>query len=202
MPDERFYNRVSGDRITSRQVDELIGLARGLVADNVLNLAEVEFLQKWLAANMAISDQPLIGTLYHRVAECLEDGMLDAAEQRDLYSALSSLTSQDIELGETLKSSTLPLCDPPPLIDFPGRTFAFTGTFAFGQRKHCENAVMEKGALISGVNRKTEFLVIGLYATESWRHSSMGAKIVKAVDLRNSGQKIAIVSEAHWRQFL
>jgi hypothetical protein len=27
-----FYNRVGGDRIASRQIDELIGIARGLVA--------------------------------------------------------------------------------------------------------------------------------------------------------------------------
>lgn len=61
--DNKFYNRVGGDRISSRQVDELIGLARGLAADGTINKAEVEFLQKWLAANAEISNQPLIRTL-------------------------------------------------------------------------------------------------------------------------------------------
>ena len=58
MDGEAFYNTVGGDRITSRQIDELVGLARGVAADGVINQAEVEFLQKWLAANRAISDQP------------------------------------------------------------------------------------------------------------------------------------------------
>lgn len=53
-----FYNRVSGERITSRQIDELIGIARGLIADDQINQSEVEFLRKWLAANAIISDQP------------------------------------------------------------------------------------------------------------------------------------------------
>jgi hypothetical protein len=53
---DEFYNRVGGDRIASRQIDELIGIARGLVADDQINQAEVEFLQKWLAANLHISD--------------------------------------------------------------------------------------------------------------------------------------------------
>ena len=44
---DEFYNRVGGDRIASRQIDELIGIARGLVADDHINQPEVEFLQKW-----------------------------------------------------------------------------------------------------------------------------------------------------------
>lgn len=72
--DDSFKNRVGGDRIASRQIDELIGLARGLVADGRINQAEVEFLRKWLVANAAISDQPLIRTLYRRVNEILADG--------------------------------------------------------------------------------------------------------------------------------
>jgi hypothetical protein len=46
---EAFRRKVGGDRLASRQIDELIGIARGLVADNVINIKEVEFLQSgWL----------------------------------------------------------------------------------------------------------------------------------------------------------
>jgi hypothetical protein len=62
-----FYNFVGGKCISERQIDELIGLAHGLAADGSLNQAEVEFLQKWLATNAAISDGPVIPTLYRRV---------------------------------------------------------------------------------------------------------------------------------------
>ena len=40
---EEFNNRVGGVRIASRQIDELIGIARGIAADGTLNQAEAEF---------------------------------------------------------------------------------------------------------------------------------------------------------------
>ena len=56
---DQFYNQVGNVRISSRQIDELIGIARGLTADGKINQTEIEFLQKWLAANSVISDQPV-----------------------------------------------------------------------------------------------------------------------------------------------
>lgn len=200
--DEALINRLGGDRITSRQIDELVGLARGVAADGDLNQAEVEFLQKWLAANAAVSEQPLIRTLYSRINEVLADGVLDAEETAILLETLNSFSSRDFELGEVLKSSTLPLCDPAPTLSFDRRTYCFTGTFIYGQRKHCEQAVTERGGLCGGLSRKTEVLVIGAYATESWKHSSFGNKILKASDWRDEGRPIAIVSEEHWTRHL
>lgn len=199
---DQLYNRLGGDRITARQVDELVGLARGVAADGDLNLAEVEFLQKWLAANLAVSDQPLIGTLYRRINDVLADGRLDAEEKTLLLDTLDSFSSRDFELGEVLKSSTLPLCDPAPSLSFAGRSYCFTGTFIYGQRKACEAAVVERGGRVGGLGRKTNVLVIGAYATESWKHSSFGNKILQACEWREQGWPIAIVSEQHWTRHL
>lgn len=200
--DEALINRLGGDRITSRQIDELVGLARGVAADGDLNQAEVEFLQKWLAANVTVSEQPLIRTLYHRINEVLADGVLDGEEKAILLETLNSFSSRDFELGEVLKSSTLPLCDPAPTLSFPSRTYCFTGTFIYGQRKYCEQAVTERGGLCGGLSRKTEVLVVGAYASESWKHSSFGNKILQASDWRDQGAPIAIVSEEHWTRHL
>lgn len=191
-------NRLGDDRITSRQIDELVGLARGVAADGDLNQAEVEFLQKWLAANVAVSQQPLIRTLYQRINDVLADGVLDQEEKGILLETLNSFSSRDFELGEVLKSSTLPLCDPAPSLSFDGRTYCFTGTFIYGQRKHCEQAVTDRGGVCGSLNRKTEILVVGAYATESWKHSAFGNKIMQASEWRDEGRPIAIVSEEHW----
>lgn len=198
MEGEAFYNTVGGDRITSRQIDELVGLARGVAADGTINQAEVEFLQKWLAANMAISDQPMICRLYHRVNGVLADSIADPDECRELLDTLNSFSSRDFELGEVLKATTLPLCDPAPALTFRGKRYCFTGTFNYGQRRDCEAAVSERGGECGSLTRNTDVLVIGVYATESWKHSSFGTKIMKAVDLRESGVPISIVSEEHW----
>jgi NAD-dependent DNA ligase len=196
--DDRFLNRVGGDRITSRQIDELIGLARGLIADDQINQSEAEFLQNWLAANSVISDQPLIRVLYQRVTQMLADGVVDDDEKRELLDTLKTFARSDIELGEVLKSTSLPLCDPAPTLTFPNRRYCFTGTFNFGQRKECEKTVIELGAHVGGLSQKTNVLVVGIYATESWKHSSFGNKIMQACEYRDGGLPICIVSEPHW----
>ncbi|WP_331374569.1 BRCT domain-containing protein [Sinorhizobium chiapasense] len=199
---DAFYNQVGGDRITSRQIDELIGLARGLVADGAINQTEVEFLQKWLVANSAASDQPVLRTLYRRISEILADGHVNEDEKTELLDTLGRFADRDFELGETLKATTLPLCSPAPLLTFPGVSYCFTGTFNYGQRKHCEQAVIDRGGEVGGLTKKTRVLVIGVYATDSWKHSSFGNKIIKACEIRDAGLPIRIVSEKHWVQHL
>jgi NAD-dependent DNA ligase len=200
--DDQTLNRLSGDRINARQVDELIGLARGVTADGDLNQAEAEFLQKWLAANMAATNQPLVRTLYQRISEALSDGVLDAEEKATLLDTLNSFSSRDFELGEMLKASTLPLCDPAPGLTFEGQTYCFTGTFIYGQRRLCEEAVLTRGGFAGALSRRTNVLVIGAYATESWKHSSFGNKILQATAWRDEGKPISIVSEEHWTWYV
>jgi NAD-dependent DNA ligase len=200
--EDAHLNRLGEDRISARQIDELVGLARGLAADGDLNQAEVEFLQKWLAANAAISQQPVIRTLYRRIDAVLADGILDKDEKFELLDTLNSFSTRDFELGEVLKSSTLPLCDPAPSLSFSGRLYCFTGTFIYGQRKDCERAIHERGGQCGSLTRKTDVLVIGAYATDSWKHSAFGNKIVKASGWRDEGRPISIVAEEHWTSHL
>jgi NAD-dependent DNA ligase len=202
MSEADFHNRVGSNRITSRQIDELVGLARGIAADGIINQSEVEFLQTWLAANIAISDQPMIRRLYDRVNAIMADGIADAEECRDLLGTLNDFSNRDFQLGEVLKATTLPLCDPAPVLRFDGRRYCFTGTFNYGGRRDCEDAIIARGGSAGSLTQKTDVLVIGVYATESWKHSSFGTKIVKAVDWRESGLPIAIVSEDHWARHL
>lgn len=200
--EQALWNQLGNDRITSRQIDELIGIARGVAADGALNLSEVEFLQKWLAANAAISDQPVVRTLFKRIDEMLGDGVLDADECAELLDTLNRFSNRDFELGEVLKSTSLPLCWPAPSLTFEGKSYCFTGTFSYGQRKHCEAAVEVRRGIAGSLTKRTDVLVIGVYATESWKHSAFGNKIVKASQMRDEGVPIAIVCEEHWTRHL
>ena len=202
MSDPDLINAFSSERLNSRQVDELVGLARGLCADGVLNQQEAEFLHGWLAANRSIVENPIVSTLYGRVAKCLADGFLDQGEQDDLFSVLTEFSGNDFEVGEALKATSLPLCHPAPSVDFDGRQFCFTGTFNYGARSQCAKAVTERGGTSGSLTKSSNYLVIGVYATESWKHSSFGNKILKAVSLRDEGVPLSIVSEEHWRKYL
>lgn len=192
---KNLYNRA---QIDDRQVNELIGLSRGIVADGVVTQSEAEFLQKWLAANTAASDNPVVARLLERINDMLHDDKLDNDEAHELLQTLHNFSGGHFELGEQLKSSNLPIDQPAPPILFDGMTFAFTGTFAYGSRKDCSRAVEQRGAKAGNITKVTDYVIVGAYATESWAHSSFGRKIEKAVSLRDSGHNLAIVAETDW----
>ncbi|MDQ7262261.1 BRCT domain-containing protein [Paracoccus sp. PS-1] len=202
MTDAARAGQFLGQRIGEKQVHELIGIARGLLADGHLNDSEIEFLHRWLAANEGARSNPLVSQLIARLNASLADGVIDDDERRDLQETMMALTSNDFELGEVLKSSTLPLCNPAPEILLGGARMCFTGTFTYGTRRECEAAASALGASCGSLTQKTTYLVIGEYATESWKHSSFGNKIMQAVEWRDSGIPISIVSEQHWRRFI
>lgn len=200
--DEAAFNGMGRHRIAGRQMDELIGLARGLCADGSISEADVLCLQGWLAREAQITDHPMLRALYGRIEDILADGVADTEERAELFETLRTFTGDIGEIGEAAKPTGLPLCDPPPPLAFEGRRYCLTGTFLFGRRAECESAVVERGGEVGSLTRKTNVLVIGAYATESWRHSSFGNKIMRAVEYRDLGVPLSIVSEMHWKAFL
>lgn len=192
-----------GHEISSRQVTELIGIARGLVADGEVNDAEIEFLHRWLVANSAAKSNAVLAVLLERIRDIYSDGYVDEDERASLTDVLIQFTGNDFELGEILKPTTLPLCDPAPNLEFDGKRFCFTGTFAYGRRKACEAIVEQYGATCVGnVSWGTHYLVIGDYATSSWKQSTFGRKIESALEFRSGGSPIAIIAEHHWRNYI
>ncbi len=193
--------RFNQKRVVERNVDELIGLARGILADGKVDQLEAEALQKWLIAISGM-EHPLLHNLLVRVNEMLEDGVLDEDESKELFETLNSLTGGDFETGELLKSSTLPLDEPAPEVIINGSTFCFTGTFESGTRKDVEAAVKDMGGVPSRLNGSTNYLVIGAYATDSWAHSAYGRKIEQALEYKQKGKDVKIISEHHWLKYL
>ena len=200
--DRKILNLYGRARLDDRAINELLGLAKGIAADGVVNQREAEFLQKWLVANTAVKDNPVIATLFKRVNEMLEDNNLDDEEARELLDTLHKFGGGDFELGEIQKATRLHFDDPPPSIDFQERRFCFTGTFAYGSRSDCSRTVESLGGTAGSLTKATDYLVVGIYATDSWAHSSFGRKIQKAVQYREKGSGIAIVAEERWREFL
>lgn len=201
-PSDEQLRRFHGQRLDVREMDELIGLARGICADGLINQEEAEYLQKWLVASADVRDNPVIGPLLVRVNDMLVDRKLDAEEATELMECLQAFSGSDFELGEPLKATTLPLDDPAPPVVFAGNRFCFTGTFVYGTRSECETITTERGATYGSLTKQTDFLVIGTYVTDSWLHSSYGRKIMRASEMREQGVPVCIVDETRWRSYL
>lgn len=196
QPLNRLYNR---KQLNDRAIDELIGLARGIVSDDVVNQKEGEFLLSWMEANIAFCEDPLINQLYSRVQEMLSDGFLAPNEQVELLGILKEFSGESTVGQPTILASTFPLCKPPPPVHFRNNTFCLTGKFAYGPRAICEEVVKERGGEVSKIVTQTvNYLVIGTFSSTDWIHTSYGRKIEKAVTDRDNLGRIAIISEDHW----
>jgi NAD-dependent DNA ligase len=202
MSTNELHNIFGKERLDDRQVTELVGVCRGLIADGLVNEREAEFLQKWLAANAGVTGNVVVCNLLRQITSLLEGRAAHHDEAKELFDTLEKFTGNDIELGETLKSCSLPFDEPPPRLSFKEMKYCFTGTFVFGPRNDCEAAVQRLGATSGTLTLKTNFLIVGAYATESWAQSSYGRKIERAVEMKENGHKIAIVGEQHWRNCL
>ncbi|MGE4473094.1 MAG: BRCT domain-containing protein [Sulfuricurvum sp.] len=194
-----IFTRFNRKNIQDRQVDTLIGLSKGLIADGKVNQNEAEFLLSWLVQNRYTTENPIILNLLEKVDSMLKDGILDAEESTELLKLLQSISGEKSEIGELTKTSTLPINDPMPPIIFEKTSFLFTGTCAFGTRKQCQDVIESLGGInANGVTKTLNYLILGIYVTDSWAHESFGRKIEKAVEYRDNGVPLVIITEEHW----
>lgn len=192
------------ERIDRRSADALVGIAAGLAADGKINQQEAEFLKVWIESHLTHLGDPVVNILYQRLASMLSDAVLDAEESIELLEMLHQFTGLSVGSGQTSTAPTsLPLDHPAPPLNWTERVFLFTGVMAYGPRKECESLIVERGGLIGGsVSKKVHYLVVGSIGNDQWLHSSYGTKIKRAVELRDSGVPIAIVSEDHWQKVM
>lgn len=194
-----MFTRFNRKAIDDRQIDTLIGLSKGLLADGKVDQSEAEFLLNWLAQSRQASENPIILNLLLKLTAMLADGVLDSDESGELFGLLHRVSGESTEFGELAKTTSLPLDVPAPVIFFEGRSFLFTGTCAFGTRAQCQDATGRLGGQCAkGITKTLNYLVLGTYVTDSWAHEAFGRKIEKAMEYRDSGIPISIVSEENW----
>ncbi len=184
-----------------RTVDELIGLAKGMVADGEINEKEAELLIDWLTANHYCNQDWPISALFQQVDEMLSDGIIDAQELDELFLILKRLSGGVARQSEQCVNLTTawPIKDQEPRIRIQGNNFCFTGKENFITRTHYIKYVTEFGGhLTDKVTKQTDILVVAATANPTWIHTSWGLKIQDAMRLIETGHHIKIVSERHW----
>lgn len=187
-------------RLLRRGCESLIGICSGLIADGELNDKEIVFLSTWLAENESIAQTWPGEAVFSRVREVLADGVVTDSERAYLVATLEGLVGGSFSDTGAIGDgpNTLPINDD-AVVEAAGKSFCFTGQFIFGTRTACEQAVENRGGLVSGtVAKKTNYLVIGNLASRAWKNTSHGTKIEHAVQLQSQGTSIQIISEARW----
>ena len=189
-------------RVTDRDVDELIGVCKGIIFDGSVSQMEIESLLLWLEHHKDICDEWPASVIYPRIVAALEDGVVDDEEEEELLKLIASVAGQintDSNGGTVDSGTRMPLCDPAPQILFCDSIFVLTGQFACGPRRAVAAEIQDRGGKVSSSpSGKTDYLVIGEIGSKDWMHSTHGRKIEKAIKLRQSGSPVSIVSEKHF----
>ena len=192
-------------RLAANAASEFYGLCLGTLADGILSMQEAKFLRDWLSARPGLSSDPIIAAVSRNLSLYLDSGVEGGPAENDLINSMLSLTGQP--LPDDIQSAvpcSLPLCDPLPVVQIPGSSFCFTGTFDLGTRNECHQHIAARGGVaVSNVTKRLNYLVIGNNVTPDWKQQTYGGKIIKAMEYRDAhGVTIAIINEKHLVQFL
>jgi NAD-dependent DNA ligase len=181
-----------------RQIDELIGLIKGVMADGAVRQSEVEFLVKWLEKNKDTLDQWPAIAIFPRLKAALSDGNLDGEEEKEIRDLLHVALEQN-SVREANDAANIPYTMPVPAIEFANRTFCFTGKFQSGSRPWCVSQIIARGGIAaSKLTQSVNYLIVGELNSGSWANDKHGRKIGKAIKYRDAGARIAILSEQKW----
>ncbi|MGE0159678.1 MAG: BRCT domain-containing protein [Gemmatimonadales bacterium] len=179
---------------------EMMGLVRGVVADGVISRDEANHLSAWTAANPETAARWPANILARRLGRIFADGRLDALERERLGAVLAQLAQNPEAIGRGFPLATdLPVTHPAPEVIFEGQTFVFAGELAYGPTRACEREVMELGGTCErGINRRTDYVVIGALAASDWSQAAFGTLVDEVVQYRARGVPIAVITEEHW----
>ena len=84
---EQFYKLGN----TFNGISELVGIVEGIIADNVINLQEIEKLQFWMKKNDSLAGTYFYDKLHIVINDVLNNGKLDETEKQQLYILLTFL---------------------------------------------------------------------------------------------------------------
>ena len=189
----------------SKAFDRLIGLCLGILADGELNKHEATFFREWI--NKTADLEPIwpFPEISNELGNIYSNNRSEEEKLEEVQRLIEKIIGSDHDSIEDSYSSDLPLDSPPPAkVAFKGNQFVLTGRFEFGTRAKVVDKINElKGIVKDGFpNRDTTYLVIGNLVSRDWYFTSYGRKIERAMELRNEGNPLAIISESQWKENL
>jgi len=190
----------------SKAIDQLSGICSGILADGAVTDTEAQLFCAYVRKFGTYEPVWPFTDILARIQQIFADGRCGDDEREELKTVMEALCGhcRDTKPSETY-SAALPLNSPPPdAVIFSERNFVITGRFAFGTRRKVMEAITDRLGIVSDSfpTRESHYLVIGTFASRDWANTNFGRKIERAVELRDSGSGICIISEEYWHKFL
>lgn len=179
-------------KIYTRTITEFEGMCAALVFDGVIDDAEIVMLTQWMHGKAEFLNAWPLCDVKELLDHALRDGVVDDGERKALLRLLDSIGASAEDCGKAAES----IFDEDPAIQFPQRSFLFTGRLAMGKRKDAETAVEARhGKPAQSVTQRLDYLVVGDLGTEAWQYSRYGRKIEAVMENKRAGCRTLIVRE-------
>lgn len=180
-------------------INELLGVCKGIIADDRVDPDEVAYLKSWLEQHQKLAGCWPANVLSERIAKIYEDGVVDKGEREELAELLYRITGEKPGLKDAMKLAASVVLDvPEPDVDFKGKAFCLSGRLAFGARAKCREAIERRGGVWhEHPNLETDYLVIGALDGNQV-DLTHGRNIEFVVKNPAARSRIAIISEENW----
>lgn len=185
-------SRIFNEATLAMQV--LFGILDGIACDNVIIEHELDTLLQWLKSHKHLSGVFPFDNILAIVTKVLEDGIITKTESDELIATIKRFTSP---LGTNLCD-----CSENKVFIF-GKSLCLSGNFQHGEKSDIGKKITEAGGtVVSGVSKKTDYLVVGGIGSNEWKFGNYGSKVSKALELQEQGIPIKILSESELFEFL
>lgn len=178
----------------------LLGLVKGILADNILNPMEVLALNSWLSNHQELLHEWPANVIANRVHTVLADGVVTQEETEDLADTLSRVLGWGFNSEDHIHPWVQILApESAPEVIVPGRSFLLSGKFLYGPRGRCDAATLECGGLTDkALTGSLDYVVVGALTETSPPDRQSAALIADALVLQSSGQAIQVIPEQAW----
>ncbi|WP_425618020.1 BRCT domain-containing protein [Anatilimnocola sp. NA78] len=190
-----YYDAVTAD------MQRLQGLMGGIAADGIITAEELRALDGWMSKRESLKGCWPFDELESLITHVLKDGIVTASEQTQVMRFFSEFTSTSghraVQVTDDLMDFAIAgMCALAPSIEFPERTFCFTGKSERAPRSKIQKLITERGGIFAkNVTQQLHYLVVGCEGNPCWAFSCYGRKVEEAMTLRKNGHKITIVHE-------
>lgn len=175
-----FLNACVGCEST-RSMQELMGLIRGIGADRQINVAEASGLRSWMSSHESLHDDKTFVKVFSMLEDVLADGFVSAEEEEALLEVFDSIINPEVDGNGA---------------EIAGKSFCLTGDFLAGSKKDVAAAIEANGGMIcNGVSKKVDYVVVGGKGSDQYAFGGYGTKVKKAMELQDAGCPIQVIHE-------
>lgn len=168
---------------STKSLQDLKQIVEKIMVDKSITENEINYLKFWLDHNSQLIGNYPFDKINNIVNQVLNDGQITEEEFNNLNMVFNEFINP---LNNTNDKSLI----------IENNCFCLTGTFNSGSKEDIEQKIINKGGICSkGVSTKINYLIVGDGGSDAWKFGNYGGKVQKAMELKEKGKQIEIISE-------